>query len=240
MTDHAARKQMADMIRSYLNEEIKSFQFSDALANIREQTEDSTVELIAEILWCYYDDDWLSHKVIASKEEWDYFHRLLVVLESDTELEAVETRKWSPRQPIAICAASAYAILALYLGWGVHLLALSIAFAPVSMLLSFWRSKESAIRDPTELALTPFSSLSQIRAACRRVPLFSKKRYPGHLMRRMIVHDIIVSPVHLPQMLYRGIMWLVFSPIWLVYQAMPEPESRIRVKAPLQLEVSES
>ena len=93
MIDQAARKQMADTIRSYLNEEIKSFQFSNALDDIRTQTADATVDLIADILWCFYDDDWLSHKVIASKEEWDYFHRLLLVLESDTELEGYRHAK---------------------------------------------------------------------------------------------------------------------------------------------------
>jgi hypothetical protein len=240
MIDQAARKQTADAIRSYLNEEIKSFQLSDMLHDIRTQTADSTVDLIVDVLWCHYDDDLLSHKVYASKEEWDYFHRLLVVLESDTELEIIEARKWSLRQPIAACAVAAYVILASYLGWGLRLLVLSIAFAPISILLSCWRSRERARHDPIELALAPFSSLSQILAARRRIPFFSKKRYPGHLMKRMIVHDILVSPVHLPQMLCRGIVWLVFSPIWLVHQAMPETNSELRVKTPLQLEEQKS
>jgi hypothetical protein len=240
MIDQAARKEMADTIRSYLNEEIKSFQFSDALNEIRMQTADETVDLIVDVLWCYYDDDLLSHRVYAFKYEWDYFHRLLLVLESDTELEIIETPKWSPRQPIAAFAVAAFVILALCLGWGVHLLVLSIPFGLISGLLSYWRYKKTVTYDATALALTPFSSLAQLLAARRQVPLFSKKRYPGRLVRRMIVHEIAVSPIHLPQLLLLGIMRLLLSPIWLVHQAMPETDRELRVKISAQLEEQKS
>jgi len=56
----------------------------------------------------------------------------------------------------------------------------------------------------------------------------------------MIVHEIAVSPIHLPQLLLLGIMRLLLSPIWLVHQAMPETDRELRVKISAQLEEQKS
>ncbi len=230
MIDPAARKQMADAIRSYLNEEIRSFRFSDALDDIRTQTEDPTVGLSADILCCRCDNDIQNHKVIASRREWDYFHRLLLALDSDTELEVVKTRKWSPRQPSAASAVAIFVILALRVGWGIHLLALSAAFALVSILLDCWRYKEATRLDAKDIPLTPFVSIPQILAARRRALRFSKRRYSGHLARRLrcAIIDILVF---LPFNLVAYAARVIFSPILLLSQAMPETDSRVRATA---------
>ncbi len=234
MIDPAARKQMADAIRSYLNEEIRSFRFSDALDDIRTQTDDPTVSLIADILYCRCDNDIQNHQVIASRREWDYFHRLLLVLDSDTELEVVKTRKWSPRQTIAASAVAIFVILALRVGWGIHLLALSAAFALVSILLDRWRYKEAARLDAKDIALTPFVSIPQILAARRRALRFSKRRYSGHLARRLR-YAIIDMLVFLPFTLVAYAVRVILSPILLLSQAMPETDSKVRVTAFLPL-----
>jgi len=233
MIDYAARRRVAATVKSYLNEEIKAFQFSDALYDVAGQTDDSTVQEIVDALWYHYDD-LKDHKIVASKEEWDYFHRLLLILESDAELETDSVRKWSFRQPVAVCALAIFAIVALCLGSGLHLLVAYVALGLVSMLLSYSRSRAASESDPTEIALTPFSSISQLLAVRRHVPRFSKKRYPSHLRKRMVRHWISEIRVPLLSHLVVGMIWLAFAPVPLAFQAMPETLTRMRVRAPQQ------
>jgi hypothetical protein len=86
MVDREAREQLASILRSYMKEEVTAFQLDERLDSFRRFPNDETVELIAADLWgCY--DDLKDHKVVATKETWNYFNRVLVLLSSDAELE---------------------------------------------------------------------------------------------------------------------------------------------------------
>ena len=102
MIDRRARNKMATAIRSYMDEEMKAFQLDEELNRISDATKDKTVKDISFILYFHYDDI-ENHKIVASKEEWDYFNRLLLLLESDGELESINSRTiWHPfRQTVA-------------------------------------------------------------------------------------------------------------------------------------------
>jgi hypothetical protein len=225
--DHTARKQMADTIRSYLNDEIKTFEFHDALDEIRVQTMDRTVERIFYCLWCHYDD-LRNHKIVASKEAWDYFHRLLLVLESDSELETSISRKWSFRQPIAACALAAFAVLAWSVGPELHLLVGYIALGFVSMFLACSRFKATPKLGAPETASMLFSGISQVLRARRRVAHFVKWRYPAHLSKRTIRHWILEADLPLLGKMVYGVLRMMFAPVVLLFQAMPEVESETR------------
>ena len=74
MVDRAAREQLASILRSYMSEEITGFQLDERLDSFRRFRNGKAVELIAADLWgCY--DDLRDHKVVASKQTWDYFNR---------------------------------------------------------------------------------------------------------------------------------------------------------------------
>ena len=75
MIDRIARNRVAAVIRSYMNEEITAFELHGALDEIRVQTKDRTVEKVFYCLWSHYDD-LKDRKIVASKEVWDYFHRI--------------------------------------------------------------------------------------------------------------------------------------------------------------------
>jgi len=229
MIDYAARRQMGDIIRSYLNEEIKAFQFSDALYDVAGKTKDSTVQQTVDALWYLYDDV-KDHKIVASKEEWDFFHRLLLILESDAEIEVSKVRKWSLRQLIAAFAMVTFVMLALHLSWGPYLLGAYIALGLVSMLLWYSRSRATPKPDATEIALTPFSSISQLLAIRRRVPHFLKERYPTRLATRRIRHWIFEMPMPLLSSLVVGAIWSIFAPVPLLFQAMPKTRSTTRIR----------
>ena len=170
----------------------------------------------------------MGHKIVTSKEEWDYFHRILLLLESDGELEITRVRKWSYRQLIAACSLALFFPIALYSGWGEQLLAVSVPFGIVSILLYFGRRKTTPAIDPLDITLTPFSSISELLTARRRVLLFTKKRYPNHLKSRKIRNPISDKIMLIPSVL----IWLIFAPIPLLFQVMPDTDRRMKVTMP--------
>src|SRR5450759_2567420 len=95
------RDRLVEVIIRYLNEELTAFKLDEALSEIGVRTKDETVKQVVNLFWYHYDDV-EDHKVVASKEEWDYFQRLLLVLKSDADI-VVETgkRKWTARQAVA-------------------------------------------------------------------------------------------------------------------------------------------
>jgi hypothetical protein len=95
------RDRLAEVINRYLNEEVTAFKFDEQLSEIAAATKDETVQQVASLFWYHYDDvD--DHKVVASKEEWDYFQRLLLILKSDSDIIAeTGNRKWTARKAAA-------------------------------------------------------------------------------------------------------------------------------------------
>src|SRR5512141_1226431 len=95
------RDALAEAINRYLREEITAFALNEAVSGIGAKSKDETVKQVVAMLWYHYDDvD--DHKVVATKGEWDFFQRLLLVLKSDADIVA-ETgeRRWTARQAVA-------------------------------------------------------------------------------------------------------------------------------------------
>jgi hypothetical protein len=225
MIDRAARNQIAGAIRLYLDEKITAFQFNDVIVEASCKTKDKTAREMIQTLWYHYDDI-TDHKVLATKEDWDYFHRILLLLESDGELEITKIRRWSFRQFIAACTLAVSLLVAFHLGWGEHLYFVSIPFGIISISLSFWHSKTTCEPDRMEIALTPFSSIKEIFKARRRVAVFKKKSYPAYLARRSIRSPFWDKITWLPLIM----MCLFFAPVPLLFQAMPETTTKLKVK----------
>ena len=231
MIDRKARREMVAATRKFLNEEITAFEFDDALGEIASRTEDLTVRAVRNELWCFYDD-LKNHKVVLSKPQWDYIYRLMLVLEVDAEadIEIHKEHEWSLHHPVAACALALYGVFACYVGWGTQLVVLSLPFGARSLLLALWRHMETSKPDALALALTPFSSMSQLRVARRHAPDFLKRRYPAHLADRRIRHPLFEMSTGFPSYLAIGLAWLMFAPIPLFFQCFPETNSRLAIK----------
>jgi hypothetical protein len=229
MTDRKARDQMTKAIRAYMGEEITAFQFDDALSEARNATDDKTVQTVGQVLWFHYDDC-KDHKIVASKEEWDYFNRLLLLLESDGELESVKTwREWHPLQGVAALLFVAFMVLAIRVGFGEHLFAYALPFGPPSMFLAWLNSRRrKKTVSTTEIAITPFPSVSSLLAVRRRVGGFMKRPYPKGIVGRRVRDPIFEKLMWLPW----SIAWCMFSPVALFFQMLPGRDSETRIKMP--------
>jgi len=91
MIDRKSRDEMGKAIRNYMAETTGAFELADSLYSIAHDTQDGTVKFVEKVMWFHYDDC-KDHKIVASKQEWDYFNRLLLLLESDAEAEFVRSR----------------------------------------------------------------------------------------------------------------------------------------------------
>jgi hypothetical protein len=219
------RDRLIEVINRYLNEELTAFKLDEALSEIGIRTKDKTVDQVVQLLWCHYDDV-EDHKVVATKEEWDYFQRLLLILKSDAEIvQETGERRWTARQVVAAVCLVLFGLAVAKAGFGYHLLVVTMPLGIVSMLLSHWRSRDEARRLHDQTALFPFGSVSELLSLRRKVRNFVKARYPTRLGSRQIRGPVSAAAMWL----HFGVVWLIFSPVALVFQMLPEPEHRWNV-----------
>jgi hypothetical protein len=218
------RDELAGVIRSFLDEQITAFKFDELLDEFREST-DETIRYVTGAAWYHYDDcD--DHFVTLSKPEWDYFQRLLLLLESDNQIEITTKRRWHWSQVVALAALAGFLWLAVQVGWGSQLLIAAIPFGVVSISISYLRARTG--RDgPYDAVLSPFASFAELKSTFDSVTTFRKTRYPRTLERRRIRSPLLNFAYQLQ--FFAG--WLMFSPVPLLVQTLPVTETRTRIKA---------
>lgn len=223
--DRQNRDRLVDAIRRYLAETITAFEFDDEIFGISDNSADPTIEHVTRGLWFLYDDC-KDHKVVLSKEAWDYCQRLILLLKSDAHVETETRKRWSITQLVAGVAFFGFAVCAAQLGIGKHLFALAVPFGLVSIALSRLQERSRRrIPESEEIAMMPFSRVSEICAIRRQVRHFSKWKYPANLATRRIRSPAMNFALLLP--FYST--WLMLSPVALFVQMMPEREAQTRV-----------
>jgi hypothetical protein len=164
--------------------------------------------------------------VVATKAEWDFFQRLLLILKSDAEIiEETGGRKWGARQVVAVVCLAVFAVVVAMTGWGSHLFLATIPLGGVSVLLKLWRSSLDEVQLRQQTPLIPFSSLSELRSTRKKIHGFVKTRYPTRLGPRQIRGPVSEAL----NWLHFVVVWLLFSPVALLIQALPEREQRWKV-----------
>ncbi len=218
MVDREARDKLADLIESYLDERITSFEFADAQVEITSKTKDRTVSHVAWALWHFYDD-LEDHTVDVPKEVWDYIQRLLLLLRSDAEIRK-QRRIWSWRQAIAAVTLIGFLAVAIPMGFGKHLFVVAIPFGLISVAISdeFRKPKDE---DEETITLAPFASITEVLCVRRTVPGFRKRRYPPEFKSKRKRSRFVV-----PAMWVVTIPWLMLSPVVLALQLLPGWEKR--------------
>ena len=221
VVDRKARDVVAAEVRRFLNGETTVFSFDDAICDV--ESEDPTVRDTIYRLWYHYDDC-KDHHVTLSKPEWNYFQRLLLILESDRHIESETTRHWRWSQLLAFAAFLGFVAVSFQFGVGRHLLVISIPFGVVSMLIAYFRHR-AHVPDESLIALTPFATFSELWDTFRDVDGFHKQRFPRELADAKIRSDAMNWILMVPT----WVAWLMFSPLVLLVQALPERNSVTKV-----------
>jgi len=213
MIDRDARSKLAGLIRRYLNEEIKAFEFDDALDDFRDSP-DTGVTFVSDALWSHYDDcD--NHLVVLSKPEWNYFQRLLLLLESNSTVTTTRSRKWSLAQVGAAALLLACVCIIFRTGFGSHLFIFFIPIGVGSIVISRLRRPEVQLR-PYDAIVIPFGSIRDLRIAYKST-LFRKRRYPKLLDARQIRSPTMNAFL----LAHYYITWLTLAPFPLLVQCLP-------------------
>jgi hypothetical protein len=223
--DRQSRNRLANAINRYLDGAMTAFAFDGEIFGILHESKDATVEYAVRSLWYHYDDC-KDHLAGLSKVEWDYFQRLILLLESDAEIERVSQRKWSIRQLVAGLGLIGFGLCVYKVGIGWHLFGFALAFGPISIALSYWRNRSEMPEARKRIDLVPFSSFSELRATRKTVAGFSKRRYPAGYKTRN-VHSRLMTTVVWFQ---TCVLWSFISPLILLFQVLPEKELETRIR----------
>lgn len=214
MIDRNARNELAVLIRRYLDEQIKAFDLDEALESFCD-SDDSGVRYVASTMWYHYDDcD--DHLIVANKQQWDYFQRLLLLLESNSTVIQEHRRQWSVTQLIAALLLAACIGIAIRFGVGSHLLIFFVPFGLASIAISHFR-RRIVERGPYYDIVTPFSSISDLRMAYDSALYFRKRQFPRHIETRLI-RSPVTSAFWTCKMY---VMWAVLAPAPLLVQCAP-------------------
>ena len=225
MIDRQSRNRLVNAINRYLDGAMTAFAFDDEIFGTLSTSKDATVQHVVRLLWLHYDDC-KDHLAGLSKDEWDYFQRLILLLEANAKIERVSHRKWSLRQLVAGLGLIGFGLCAYQFGIGWHLFGFALAFGPLSIALSYWRNRSEMRQARKRLGSAPFSSFPELRAVRKAVAGFSKRKYPAGSKVRS-VHSRLMTTVVWFQ---TCVLWSFISPLILLFQTLPEREMQTRVR----------
>ena len=229
MVDRSARDQMVVAIRSYMDESINSSSFDEKLSEITLSTKDEIVLVAGNSLWYTYDD-YIEHDIGASKDQWDFFNRLLLLLESDCEFETSQCKRiWTYRQCIAAACLACYAGIASITGIGLHLFLYSVPFGLISILINWLEEREANIQNRLEKHIVPFNSIGEMLTVRSRIPSFTKLKYPKEMKKIKVRGWADHVTIGLP--FWAG--YLFFAPIPLLMQVLPERKWDMSIRTPV-------
>jgi hypothetical protein len=138
-------------------EEITSQELDDVLAELT--TQDGSVQLITREVWGLYDD-LVDHVIVTSKEGWDYLNRILVLLDSNAEVEVV--RAWASfgvTESFTAVALAGYAYLVTRGGFSAgSVIGWALPFGLVSMMIALAnRHRRHKLERTSDLITAPSS-----------------------------------------------------------------------------------
>lgn len=212
---------MIAAIQSYMDEEAFSDQLDDTLAEIASGTNDATVKAVRRAVWGFYDDV-VNHPIVASKEQWAYLNRILLLLRSDAEAAVARGRFRLPHCA-ALLALVGYLCVSAWMGFSVAaMIRCAVPFGFVSMALAGVQ-RRTGTTHTSKPPTTPFPTFGSLAAVRRSVEHFEGKNYPRALANRRLrsrMSDILLWSFWIPG-------WLFLSPLVLIVQALPDREFRL-------------
>ena len=237
--DRPARDRLADLTRRFLDGELWAFAYDEAVHEVWDETDDPTVERVAALVWYHYDDC-TDHPAALSREQWDYFQRLLLILESDGRLEETTRRRWRTSQAVAAAGLAVTAVV----GWGIFeavgfgeglLVACVPGFAASVAAYALNRNADRRLHESRRVALDPLRERRPVRFGWKtwrrsgtRRRGFGNGGNPREVGERRIrgAASELLSWVHV------SCSWFVAAPLVLLAQTLPHTETRHGVRLP--------
>lgn len=212
MINRSARESLIAAIRDYLSEKFCAFEFDERLQKIADASKDQSVRWIVTALWFHYDDV-KDHAVILSREEWNYFQRLLLILQSEAELITPCRLDWVPRLTAVAGLIAGFAFLIWDFGLGYYLFLVNVLLGLVFLGVRRILRRKWSTKVERENLQYPFATLAELRLVRRSVPSFRKQRYPSAIKDRRIRHPFAGTLM--------TALSLLVSPMWVLFALLP-------------------
>ena len=225
--DRESRDKLVEVIDQYLREDIKAFEFNDAIFGIRYATTDETIKhVVVEFLFNTYDD-FINHPVVATSAGWDLMQRLKLLLMSDAELTC-RTRHISTSAQGIAAVSLVYLLCACYVLGFAFMPLLAIPFGLVSRRLAKCRNTIREKHECWDDPAFPFTTASQLVWVGMSTSKFQRQRCPAHVTKRRVRS----STTKLATELMQSLSSLMCSPIDLLTLSFPAPirEARVLVR----------
>ncbi|GAB5405987.1 MAG: hypothetical protein Aurels2KO_42180 [Aureliella sp.] len=223
-TPRLDRNSLAGLIRELLDT-------SPDLATIGEKVEcygsskDPTCRLVADLVVDYCDEE-LSGPQPLTKSEWDCLQRFLLVLESKCDLQEKSERSWCWTQVVAAVCLAVFFCAVAWLGIGNQLLAVTIPLGLISMLIAKHARERGVPERPYAQIIFPFATFSDL-SRCYHGSEFKKEKYPQHLRGLEMQDESSGELMFAVAMLVGFVMWLMLSPLVLLFQVLPEVDTSV-------------
>ena len=237
MIDLEARQKLKGSIQDYLDEKSTAFEFDEQLQDI--ETEDESVQEAVANLWLFYDDC-KDHKIVARKEDWDFFQRLILFLDSDLEIaELYENEKRTKRNFTQLAALAALLIQVFMFIQGQDWWAVTVLGALVSIpiwivrrryLDQLFTKQERSDSLRWQQKFYPFIGLGQMKQLAAKID-FHKSPYPKHLEDREIRKKSERKLIMVYSYLCIYGIHLIVSPAILLFECFPAKDSLLKNKA---------
>lgn len=220
---------MIQCIRSYMDDAIMSRELHDWIHMITSDSQDRTIRYVAHEMWGFYDD-LKDHPIVVLKEEWDYLNRLLLLLESDYELnEEKLCYTWHWSQALAAMAFVGFVFAAWRTGISPAFFFAWLVCGAVVCTVAWVNSRQDARLNPLrKRALDPFPSIASLLAVRRSVPGFTRNRWQEWLSQREIRSKVSTAILYMNGTL----AVLLLSPLILLWQMTPRKRSSISITLP--------
>ena len=231
MIDRNARDKMIEAIEAYMDEKIGAFEFDDQIMEISCGCKDVAVQRSVNVLWFFYDD-LVDHKITATKESWNLFHRILLLMKSDADMCVSRQVIWSITQVIALICLLAIPIAAVCSGgtWPYPLC--WFCAGVLSYAMSRYRGKigiDFAREYKEHYDSYPFQTWWEIFQAAKSVPNFHKKKLRQEIFARKIRtrgSSVLINIASFLPLVFLwipliAIGWIIISPMILLAQIFP-------------------
>ena len=223
VVDRDARDALIVATRSFMAGEIRSHEFDDRIEDAVMDTKDETARDVHLMLWGTYDDV-SNHYIRVGKDGWDFYHRILLLLQSDAHVVNLPTEYVGDRlRWVAAASLVLYVAAFLTLGFSAVTFVIIAMLAALSFVISTIRSKRD--EDPRIAAMTPFQSISEIYNVRKQVSNFTKQPYPERvrwgLYKRSWMEIEIWPPI---SFCICAPFWCALLPLILLAQCLPKRE----------------
>jgi hypothetical protein len=207
MVDRESRGQLLMLLDGYLSGTIRAREFDEQLGNLN--TKNKTVREIVFMCWFHYDD-FIDHQAKLTRQTWNYFQRLRLIVQSDAEIKSNRVWNWTAFHLLTFISVALLLMVGWKCGMDLEFWAADLALGAALACVAYGQKKP---KPPAALVpdaeLIPFGSFSSMRAVYELTPAFQKRPYPRTMDLTPLHSSFFMRVVLIPRLFFWPMLALI-------------------------------